>query len=68
MKVNLIRLVLELQQLYHLKLLELDWKLLVSVDNTGGVGLGTTANSAKLRVEIFLYANQVQGDGSGLFN
>ena len=41
---------------------------LVSVDNTGGVGLGTTANSAKLRVDGILYANQVQGDGSGLFN
>ena len=41
---------------------------LVSVDNSGGVGLGTTANLAKLRVDGILYANQVQGDGSGLFN
>ena len=41
---------------------------LFSVDGTGGVGLGTTANSAKLRVDGILYANQVQGDGSGLFN
>ena len=41
---------------------------LFSIDGTGGVGVGTTANSAKLRVDGILYANQVQGDGSGLFN
>ena len=34
----------------------------------GAVGIGSTANGAKLRVEGIMYANRVEGDGSGLFN
>ena len=41
---------------------------LVSVDDTGGVGIGSTANSVKLRVDGTLFANRYEGDGSGLFN
>ena len=41
---------------------------LFSIDGTGGVGIGTTANSVKLRVGGTLFANRYEGDGSGLFN
>ncbi len=36
--------------------------------NSGAVGIGSTANGAKLRVDGLLYANTIEGDGSGLFN
>ena len=39
----------------------------VTIEN-GAVGIGSTANNAKLRVEGIMYANRVEGDGSGLFN
>ena len=44
---------------------------LVSIDGSGGVGIGTTANGASLRIEgdIFVGAGRsIYGDGSGLVN
>ena len=38
------------------------------VIENGAVGIGSTANGAKLRVDGLLYANTIEGDGSGLFN
>ena len=39
-----------------------------TVDGDGGVGIGTTANGVKLRVNGTLQANNFVGDGSGLVN
>ena len=38
------------------------------VIENGAVGIGSTAHGAKLRVDGLLYANTIEGDGSGLFN
>ena len=39
-----------------------------TVDGDGGVGIGTTANGVKLRVNGTVQANTFVGDGSGLVN
>ncbi len=38
------------------------------VIENGAVGIGSTAHGAKLRVDGLLYANTIEGDGSGLWN